>query len=40
MKRDYPNLCKPLKVGNLTFLNRMVSAPMGATDITAEGTPG
>ena len=40
MKRDYPNLCKPLKVGNLTFRNRMVSAPMGATDITAEGTPG
>lgn len=40
MKRDYPNLCKPLKVRNLTFRNRMVSAPMGATDITAEGTPG
>lgn len=40
MKRIYPNLCKPLTVGNLTFRNRMMSAPMGATDITAEGTPG
>lgn len=40
MKRDYPHLCEPLKVGNLTFRNRMTSAPMGATDITAEGTPG
>ena len=40
MKRDYPNLCKPLKIGRLTLRNRMCSAPMGATDITAEGTPG
>ncbi len=40
MKRDYPNLCAPLRVGPLTFRNRMCSAPMGATDITAEGTPG
>lgn len=40
MKRDYPNLCKPLKVGNLTLRNRMCSAPMGATDIDREGTPG
>ncbi len=40
MDRDYPNLCKPLRVGRLTFRNRMCSAPMGATDITAEGTPG
>ncbi len=40
MKRDYPHLCEPLKVGNLVFRNRMTSAPMGATDITAEGTPG
>ena len=40
MERDYPNLCKPLQVGNLTFRNRMVSAPMGATDILADGTPG
>ncbi|MEI3377156.1 MAG: NAD(P)/FAD-dependent oxidoreductase [Coriobacteriales bacterium] len=40
MKRDYPHLCKPLQVGNLTFRNRMTSAPMGATDIDAQGTPG
>lgn len=40
MKRDYPSLCQPLRVGPLTFRNRMCSAPMGATDITAEGTPG
>lgn len=40
MKREHPELCKPLTVGSLTFRNRMLSAPMGATDITAEGTPG
>ena len=40
MKRDYPNLCKPLKVGRIEFRNRMCSAPLGSTDITAEGTPG
>lgn len=40
MKRDYPHLCKPLTVGNLTLRNRMCSAPMGATDITADGSPG
>lgn len=40
MKRDYPNLCKPLKVGGLTLRNRMCSAPMGATDVDAQGTPG
>ena len=40
MKRDYPNLCKPLKVGPYTLRNRMCSAPMGATDVLADGTPG
>lgn len=40
MKRDYPHLCKPLKVGSLVLRNRMCSAPMGATDITAAGSPG
>ncbi len=40
MKRDYPNLCKPLNVGNVTLRNRMCSAPMGATDIDVNGTPG
>lgn len=36
MKRKYPNLCKPIQIGNVTFRNRMVSAPMGGTDITAD----
>lgn len=40
MRRDYPNLCKPLRIGRQTLRNRMCSAPMGATDISAEGTPG
>ncbi len=40
MKRDFPNLCKPLRIGNLTLRNRMCSAPLGATDILADGTPG
>ncbi len=40
MKRDHPNLCKPLALGDVVLRNRMASAPMGATDITAEGTPG
>ncbi|MBP1608940.1 MAG: NADH:flavin oxidoreductase, Old yellow enzyme family [Acidobacteria bacterium] len=37
MVRKYPNLCSPLKVGNITLKNRMVSAPMAFPDITAEG---
>lgn len=40
MKRDYPNLCKPLDICGLTLRNRMCSAPMGATDIDKDGTPG
>ena len=40
MKRDFPNLCKPLKVAGLELRNRMCSAPLGATDILADGTPG
>lgn len=40
MRRDYPNLCKPLRIGNLTLRNRMCSAPMGATDVDRYGTPG
>ncbi|MDL0214190.1 FAD-dependent oxidoreductase, partial [Clostridioides difficile] len=39
-KRKYPNLCKPIKIGNVTFKNRMFSAPMGGTDITADCTIG
>jgi 2,4-dienoyl-CoA reductase-like NADH-dependent reductase (Old Yellow Enzyme family)/thioredoxin reductase len=37
MTRKYPNLCSPLKIGNITLRNRMVSAPMAFPDITAEG---
>lgn len=36
MERKYPNLCSPIKIGNVTFRNRMFSAPMGGTDITAD----
>jgi flavanone/flavanol-cleaving reductase len=37
MIRKYPGLCSPLKIGNVTLRNRMVSAPMAYPDITAEG---
>ena len=40
MKRKYPNLCKPIQIGNVIFKNRMFSAPMGGTDITADCTIG
>lgn len=36
MERKYPNLCSPIQIGNVTFRNRMFSAPMGGTDITAD----
>ena len=36
MQRNYPNLCKSIKVGNVTFRNRIFGAPMGGTDISAE----
>lgn len=40
MERKYPNLCKPIKIGNVIFRNRMFSAPMGGTDITKDGCIG
>lgn len=40
MKRKYQNLCKPIQIGNVIFKNRMFSAPMGGTDITADCTIG
>ncbi|HBH0321464.1 TPA: FAD-dependent oxidoreductase [Clostridioides difficile] len=40
MERKYQNLCKPIKIGNVTFKNRMFSATMGGTDITADCTIG
>ena len=36
----YPNLTSPIKIGKVTFRNRIFSAPMGATDITADCCPG
>ena len=36
----YPHLTSPIRLGNVTFRNRMFSAPMGATDITADCSPG
>lgn len=40
MERKYPNLCKPIQIGNVHFRNRMFGAPMGGTDITADCTVG
>lgn len=36
MTRKYPNLSSPIQIGNVKFRNRMFSAPMGGTDITAD----
>ena len=36
MTTKYPHLTSPIKLGNVTFRNRMFGAPMGATDITAD----
>lgn len=36
----YPLLTSPIQIGRVTFRNRMFSAPMGATDITADCSPG
>ena len=40
MKLKYPNLCKPITLGRVTFRNRMFSAPMGGTDISNDGCIG
>ena len=36
----YPILTSPIRIGRTIFRNRMFSAPMGATDITADCSPG
>jgi len=36
MERKYPNLCKPITLGRVTFRNRMFSAPMSGADITPD----
>lgn len=40
MKRQFPNLSKPITLGNVTFRNRMFSAPMSGAEITPECTIG
>ena len=40
MVRKYPYLCQPIQLGNVTFRNRMFSAPMGGTDIENDGCIG
>jgi 2,4-dienoyl-CoA reductase-like NADH-dependent reductase (Old Yellow Enzyme family)/thioredoxin reductase len=40
MQRNFPNLCKPITIGTVTFRNRMFGAPMGGTDITEDCTIG
>ena len=40
MNYHFPNLCKPITIGRVTFRNRIFSAPMGGTDITNDGCIG
>lgn len=40
MERKYPNLSKPIKIGNVLYRNRMFGAPMGGTDISKDCTVG
>lgn len=40
MQRKFPHLSSPIQIGNVTFRNRMFSAPMGGTDITNDGCIG
>lgn len=37
MKRKFPNLFSPLKIGNVTLKNRIISAPMTFPILTADG---
>ena len=38
-KMKYPNLFKPLKVGDVTLRNRIISAPQGFLHLDAESLP-
>ena len=40
MERKFPNLCKPIKLGNVTFRNRMFAAPISGVEITKDCTMG
>jgi 2,4-dienoyl-CoA reductase-like NADH-dependent reductase (Old Yellow Enzyme family)/thioredoxin reductase len=39
MNKNYPNLFSPIKIGKLTFKNRLVSAPNMMSNITPAGYP-
>ena len=36
-RHEYPRLCAPLRLGNVTLRSRMCSAPMGFPDLTEDG---
>ena len=38
--RNFPHLCSPIRIRNVTFRSRMCSAPMGSVDIPADGCLG
>lgn len=40
MNCKYPHLSESIKLGNVTFRNRMFASPIGATDINADCVPG
>ena len=37
--KTFPNLLKPLKIGNTVFRNRMFCAPTGSADVVYDGQP-
>lgn len=36
MNRKFPHLCSPIKIGNVQFRNRMLSAPTAGTDMRGD----
>ncbi len=40
MARKYPNLSRPIRIGNVWYRNRMFSTPLGGTDIENDGCIG
>ena len=38
--KNFPHLCSPIRIRNVTFRSRMCSAPMGSVDIPADGCLG
>ena len=37
MNCKYPNLFKPIRIGNVTLKNRIIAAPTGLMDLTPDG---